>query len=342
MRYHECFMYLRNIPPRGILRNRDSGGTVGYNTQGVGASTTSDRIRSIRRVLWGILVLNIAVAMAKMIWGYVSGSVAMQADGFHSLFDGASNVVGLVGMYLAGRPADRDHPYGHSKYETYASAAIGAMLGFAAYRVGSGAVNELLHPGEPANVTAMSFIIMLGTLAVNIGVTTYERRVGRKLGSEILVADASHTGSDVLVSLGVIAGLAAVRLGFPIADPLIALGVSFAIAYTAWGVFKQANSTLSDTSRIPPADVCAAAREVPGVLGCHNVRTRGSEAEVYVDLHIQVDPAMTVEQGHAVAEAVERALCGRFSQVVDVIAHLEPLDEYQAGKTAEEVDAGLA
>lgn len=315
---------------------------MGYNTQDAAQSVSSDRIRSIRRVLWGILILNVAVALAKMIWGFVSGSVAMQADGFHSLFDGASNVVGLVGMYLAGRPADRDHPYGHSKYETYASAAIGLMLGFAAYRVGSGAVTELLHPGKPANVTVVSFAIMLGTLAVNIGVTTYERRVGRKLGSEILVADASHTGSDVLVSLGVIVGLAAVRLGFPIADPIIALGVSLAIAYTAWGVFKQANSTLSDTARIPPADVCAAAREIPGVLGCHHVRTRGSEAEVYVDLHIQVDPSMTVEEGHRVAETVERALCERFTQVVDVIAHLEPLDEYQAGKTAEEVDAGLA
>jgi len=315
---------------------------LGYNKTASGESAKSGRIRSIKRVLWVILALNITVALAKMTWGFISGSVAMQADGFHSLFDGASNVVGLVGMYMADRPADRDHPYGHSKYETYASAAIGLMLGFAAYRVGSGAVNELLHPGEPANVTAMSFAIMLGTLAINIGVTTYERRVGRRLGSEILIADASHTGSDVLVSLGVIVGLVFVRLGYPMADPIIAVGVSIAIAYTAWGVFRQANETLSDTARVAPADVCLVAREVEGVLGCHSVRTRGSEAEVYMDLHVQVDPSMTVEEGHEVAEAVERALCARFDQVVDVIAHLEPLDEYQASKTAEEVDAGLA
>ena len=315
---------------------------MGYNTQGSSGSVSSDRIRSIRRVLWAILVLNVTVALAKMGWGYYSGSVAMQADGFHSLFDGASNVVGLVGMYLAGRPADRDHPYGHSKYETYASAVIGAMLALAAYRVGSSAFRELMNPGEPANVTAVSFAIMLGTLAVNIGVTTYERRVGRRLGSEILVADASHTGSDVLVSLGVIVGLVFVKMGYPIADPLIAVGVSIAIAFTAWKVFMQANETLSDSARIEPSEVCAAAREIDGVLGCHHVRTRGSAAEVYVDLHIQVDPSMTVEAGHMVAEQVERALCERFHQVVDVIAHLEPLDEYQAHKTAEEIDAGLA
>lgn len=315
---------------------------LGYNTQSAVESGTTERIRRIRAVLWAILALNVGVALAKMGWGFYSGSVAMQADGFHSLFDGASNVVGLVGMYLAGRPADRDHPYGHSKYETYASAIIGAMLALAAWRVGSSAIAELRDPGAPANVTAISFGIMLGTLLVNIGVTTYERRVGRKLGSEILIADASHTGSDVLVSLGVIAGLAAVKMGFPIADPLIALAVSGAIAYTAWGVFKQANETLSDSARIPPADICAAALAVDGVLGVHHVRTRGSESEVYVDLHVQVDPGMTVDAGHAVAEAVERALCGAFEQVVDVIAHLEPFDEYQRHKTAEEVDAGLA
>jgi cation diffusion facilitator family transporter len=92
------------------------------------ASGGSQRIRNIRRVLWVVLFLNLSVAFAKLAWGLISGSAAMQADGFHSLFDGTSNVVGLVGMGLAARPADRDHPYGHGKYETYASAIIGAML----------------------------------------------------------------------------------------------------------------------------------------------------------------------------------------------------------------------
>ncbi|MDP2182734.1 MAG: cation diffusion facilitator family transporter [Actinomycetota bacterium] len=314
---------------------------MGYRREEGAGAGASPRVRRIRRILWAILVLNLAVAVAKMAWGYVTGSVAMQADGFHSLFDGASNVVGLVGMYVAGRPADREHPYGHGKFETYASAAIGAMLALAAYRVGSSAIHALVDGGAPPRVDAVSFGIMIGTLAVNIGVTTYERRVGRKLGSEILVADASHTGSDVLVSLGVIAGLVAVRLGFPIADPIIALGVSVAIAYTAWAVFRQANETLSDSARIDPGEICGAACLVEGVLGCHSVRTRGSESEVYVDLHIQVDPSSTVKEGHAVAEEVERAVCVAFPSVVDVIAHLEPLDEYQASKTAEEIDAGL-
>lgn len=299
-------------------------------------SGASPRRRRIRRVLSVVLVLNLAVAFAKLAWGLISGSVAMQADGFHSMFDGASNIVGLVGLHLAGRPADADHPYGHGKYETYASAAIGAMLMLAAYRVGTSAAARLMDAGAPPRVDATAFAVMLGTLVINIAVTTYERRVGRELRSEVLVADARHTGSDVLVSLGVIAGLVAVRMGYPVADPLIALGVAVAIAWTAWGVFRHAGATLSDAVRIPPHDICEVALAVPGVLGCHHIRTRGSESEVYVDMHIQVDPAITVEQGHLIAEDAERALCGAFDSVADVIVHLEPLDSYQAAKTAEE------
>ena len=309
---------------------------MGYHKGGVTTFGVTPRTRKIRQVLWIILALNLSVASAKIAWGFLSGSVAMQADGFHSLFDGASNVIGLIGIYLAARPADTTHPYGYAKYETYASAAIGAILALVAYEVGRNAIRELASLSDAPVVSLVSFAVMIGTLIINIGVTKYEQVVGRRLGSEILLADASHTSSDVLVSLGVILGLVAIKLGYPIADPIVAFAVSIAIAKAAWTVLTKASETLSDKARIPQAEVCAIARSIPGVLGCHNVRTRGPEAEVYVDLHIQVDPAMSVDAGHALAEQVERAICERLDVVVDVIAHLEPFDDYQAGKTAEE------
>lgn len=301
-----------------------------------------ERVRRIRVVLWAILALNVGVAVAKLVYGIITRSVAMQADGFHSMFDGVSNVVGLVGMTLAARPADRSHPYGHSKYETYASAAIGGMLVLAAMRVGGSAWEHLFGGAGSAEVNAGSFAVMIGTLVVNIGVTTWERAVGKKLGSAILVADASHTGSDILVSLGVIGSLVAVRLGYPIADPLIALGVAGAIVWTSLGVLRQAEETLSDRSRIPSSEIARVAGTVPGVLGCHSVRSRGSISEVYVDLHCQVDGRLTVSDSHTIAEAVERAIVVAFPQVADVIVHHEPMDEYQRDKTAEEAHAGLA
>jgi cation diffusion facilitator family transporter len=304
-------------------------------------STGSARIRTIRRVLWTVLFLNIAVAVAKLGWGTYSGSVAMQADGFHSLFDGASNVVGLIGLYIASRPADRRHPYGHSKFETYASAAIAAMLVFAAYNIGSSAISELISGVDPPRVDATSFAIMIVTISVNITITLWERRVGHRLNSEILLADASHTASDIWVSLGVIASLVAVRMGYPIADPLIALAVAAVIAYTAWQIFLQASSTLSDEARIPSAEIADVCKGVDGVLGCHHIRTRGLESEVYVDLHVQVAPELSVEEGHHIAGKVESELCDALSNVADVVVHVEPYDEQEVRKTEAERQAGL-
>ena len=317
----------------GKARGRDVGYTRETGTGDVG------RVRSIKRVLAGVLGLNLLVAFAKLGYGLLSGSVAMTADGFHSLFDGTSNVVGLVGMSLASRPADDDHPYGHGKYETFASLVIAVLLALAAWRVASSALERLVTPGEAARVDAFSFVVMLGTLAVNFGVTTYERKAGKRLGSEILVADASHTASDVLVSLGVIVGLAAVKLGFPQADPIIALVVAAFILVAGWRVLRSAQATLSDSRRIAPSALREVAMSVPGVLGAHHVRTRGPASEVYVDLHIQVDPTVSVAVGHATAELVEKTVCDRFEEVRDVIVHLEPLDEYQAKKTAAETEA---
>lgn len=314
---------------------------MGY-TRRVDDAVTGDRLATIRRTLIVVLALNVVVALAKLVWGVISGSVSMQADGFHSLFDGASNIVGLVGLALASRPADRDHPYGHGKYETYASAAIGGMLALAAYNVGSTAVGRLLEGSPPPRVDAISFGVMIGTLMVNLAVTFFERRIGKRLGSDILVADASHTASDAMVSIGVIGGLVAVRMGYPVADPVIALVVAGAIAMTALKVFGQATVTLSDRARIDPVEISTVVNGVPGVLGCHHIRTRGSSAEVYVDLHVQVDASSSVAEGHQVAEAVERVVCESFDEVVDVVSHLEPLDEYQSDKTAREIDAGLA
>ena len=300
-------------------------------------SHQNKRVREIKKVLWVILGLNLLVAFAKLFWGLFSGSAAMTADGFHSMFDGTSNVVGLIGMTFAARPADDDHPYGHSKYETYSAVMIAAMLLFAAYSIGSEAVNRLMGHGQPPQVTATSFAIMFGTLLVNFFVTTYERRVGKRLNSEILIADASHTASDILVSLGVIVSLILVKFfHLMMADAIVSLLIAGAIVYTAWGVFKQASATLSDSARIPEEGLEACIRSVPGILDIHHVRTRGTESEVYVDLHIMVDPYITVKDGHRIAHEVEECIEIKYPQAIDVIVHVEPyMPEEAYGQKAE-------
>lgn len=311
---------------------------MGYSLAGSGRT---ERVQAVRRVLVWVLALNLAVALAKLGYGLFIGSVSVTADGFHSMFDGTSNVIGLIGLGIAARPADRGHPYGHSKYETFATAAIGALLLFAAWRVGSSAVIRLQDPGAGPRVDAVTFVVMVATLVVNLFVTTFERRASERLGSAILKADASHTASDVLVTLGVIGGLVAVRLGYPIADPLLGLVVAAFIIITAFRVLGSAGVSLADSARIDPAKICDVVLAIEGVRGCHHIRTRGSESEVYVDLHIQVDAEMTVAEGHAVAERVEKAVAEGFDDVIDVIAHLEPFDSYQARKTDEQEKNGL-
>lgn len=289
----------------------------------------SDRTRSMRRVLWVVLLLNLVVAAAKYTYGVISGSAAMQADGIHSVFDSAGNVVGLVGLAIAARPADQGHPYGHAKFETYASLVIGILLLFAAFEVGSSAVTKLLSQTYEVSVTPTSFIVMGGTLIVNLGVTRYERKHAKRLKSEVLSADANHTLSDAFVSMGVIAGLILVALGFPMADPIMALVVTVAILITAGDVFKHALATLSDHARIPEADIRAVVLALSGVRDAHRIRTRGTAGEVYADLHVLVSSDMTVSAAHDLSDRVEQAVCDRFDNVIEVLVHIEPDDGHE-------------
>src|SRR5512135_2070603 len=185
----------------------------------------ADRYRAVARVLRTVLYLNLAVAGAKIVFGYLTGTVSILSDGFHSLTDGTSNIVGLVGISLASKPPDRDHPYGHRKYETIAAIGIVVLLVVVIVELVRNAIDHLAHPQAP-EVTALSFGVMLATLAVNILVVRYEKRAGERLSSEILLADAMHTTSDMFTSAAVIAALAGVRAGFPVLDPLAAFVVA--------------------------------------------------------------------------------------------------------------------
>lgn len=289
----------------------------------MGKQAPQERLRAIRLVLWVVLGLNVVVAVAKLLYGILSDSAAMQADGISSLFDGVSNVVALVGMTFAARSADRGHPYGHAKFETFTAAIIAVMLGIACYTVARGAVTSL-RGNASTEVTVASFVIMVVTLTVNVGVTTWESRAGRRLGSEVLTADSRHTLSDVMVSTGVIISLILVRLGLQKADGIVALLVALVIAYTAFTIIRGVARTLGDAARLPADEIAVLCMRVDGVTGCHSVRTRGSQTRVAADLHILVAPNTSVEQSHALAHRVEQALRQKYPQIDDVMVHVEP------------------
>ncbi len=296
-------------------------------------SYQTPRIARVRHVLAMVLVLNLAVALAKFFYGSATSSNSMQADGIHSIFDSLGNVVGLVGITLALRPADEGHPYGHFKFETYASMVIGVLLILAAVEVGSSAVLALMSGVHNAQVTVVSYVVMIGTLCINVGVTTFERREGKRLNSDILLADASHTLSDAMVSIGVIIGLVLIQLGFPIADSVMALVVMVAILCTAFDVFRSAFQTLSDKARIPEEEVREVVESIPGVQNAHRIRTRGTQGDVYADLHVLVDPNMTVAVSHELADRIESEIVHKFPQVKDILVHIEPDDAYHRAES---------
>ena len=203
----------------------------------MGSIASIDNVSQIRRVLIYTLVLNAGVSLAKIIYGYMSNSIAMTSDGFHSLFDGVSNIVGLVGIWIAYHPPDENHPYGHKKYETLFTIIIGVMIFVACFQILKQAYHSIVEYHE-TEVTGVSFVVMFVTMAVNIFVTIYERKKGIELKSEFLIADAMHTKSDILASIGVIVSLIITKSGYHIADTIAGLVIAFLIARIGYEIIK--------------------------------------------------------------------------------------------------------
>ncbi len=280
----------------------------------------------IRHILSVVLALNLAVAGAKLGYGFASGSVAMSADGFHSLLDGFANVVGIVGIAVAARPPDREHHFGHGRYETLASMAIGALMAVGVLEIVQSAVGRW-QTGETPQVTGLSFGVMLGTMAVNTGVTVWERRAARRLRSDLLEADARHTGSDVLVSAAVILGLLGERAGLRGADAAVSLVVAAMVAWAAWGILREASLVLTDAATdVEPKALLAAIVTTPGAITAHNLRVRSSGGRNWVEVHVTVDPQLTVKHAHEVATEVESAIRKEVGPETQVIVHVEPAE----------------
>ena len=277
----------------------------------------------VRKVLIYTLILNAVVAIAKVLYGYLTNSIAMISDGFHSIFDGTSNVIGLVGIWMASHPPDEKHPYGHKKYETLFTIIIAAMLFLTCFQILK-KVYVSFFEDHKAIVTQTSFFIMLITMGVNIFVMLYEKKKGEQLGSEFLVADAMHTKSDILVSFTVIVSLVFTKMGYYHADSIVGLIIAFFIARIGYNILKNASDVLVDTVCMDNSAIEFVVNSIEGVKGCHDIRTRGSTNAAYVDLHVFVDGSMSTEKAHGIADIIEERIQKEFPSVVDIVVHVEP------------------
>lgn len=269
------------------------------------------------------MILNFAVAAAKLFYGWMINSASITADGYHSFSDGSSNIIGLFGIWMASRPKDESHPYGHAKYETLTATGIAVLLFLAAFKIFSESLERFSHPVIP-KVTTLSFAVMGITLAVNTLVMLYERRKGYLLQSEILISDSLHTGADMFTTFSVILGLLAIRAGYPIVDPIVALFISMFIGYAGVRIIKSTSRVLVDAAAVEKERIRAVAMGVNGMESCHNIRSRGRAGYIHVDMHCHMRHDISLEKAHEIAHIVEDKIKEAIPGIKDVTIHIEP------------------
>jgi len=288
------------------------------------ADKALDRSRAVRRVLAGLLVANIAVLVAKAGIGMLSGSLAVIGDAAHSSVDAAYNILGLVVVRVAAREPDEDHPYGHGKFETLGALGIVVFLSVTCFELVRNAIGHLLAGGRAIQVSDLAVALLGATLLTNIFVAWYENRRGHQLSSELLIADAAHTRTDVFITIGVLIGVLFSRRGAVWVDPVIAIVIALLIVRVAYQILARAVPVLVDERAIPAPTIRQTAQAVEGVKSAYGIRSRGGNAGVrYAEVTIAVDSAVNVSDAHAIADAVEERL-KKDLELEEVTVHVEP------------------
>ena len=283
------------------------------------------RSTAVRRVLWSLLVANVAVVGAKVVIGFAAGSLAVLGDAIHSTADALNNVLALVVVRTASKPPDEDHPYGHGKFETLGALAIVGFMSITCFELVRDAVSRLLGEHSAPQLSDLQLIVLLATLAINVFVAWYENRRGRELDSDLLLADAAHTRADVFITIGVLIGMIFARRGWWWVDPALALGIAAFIVRIAVGLFQRAVPVLVDERAIATTAIQTLAESVDGVRSAYGIRSRGgARSHVrYAEVTIAVDGAANVADAHAIADRVEQRL-KRDLALTEVTVHVEP------------------
>ena len=284
------------------------------------------KAQAARRSTWVSVAVNILLTCMQLLAGLFAGSQALIADAIHSLSDLVSDFVVLFASHHSSKDADADHHYGHQRFETAASLAIGVLL----LAVGAGmlwsAVQKLEHPELVLPVKPIALWVALGALAAKELLFRYMLAVAERVRSSMLVANAWHARSDAASSLVVAVGIGGNLLGYHMLDPVAALVVGLMVTRMGWTFSRDALHDLMD--RAVDEQTVEAIRQAmaatPGVQGLHDLKTRKMGDFILADVHLEIDGAMTVEAGHRVAvEARRRALEVR--GVLNVMTHVDPV-----------------
>ena len=284
---------------------------------------TADRATQVRRVLLGLLLANLVVVGAKLGVGLAAHSLAVLGDTLHSAVDALNNVLALVVVRVASKAPDEEHPYGHGKFETLGALLIVGFLSITCFELVRDAIGRLAQTHPAPAPSEVQLAILVGTLGINVMVAWYENRRGHELSSHLLIADASHTKSDVLITVGVLIGLLLARRGWWWADPAIAIVIAALIVRVAYRILQESIPELVDQRAVDTAAIRGAAENIRGVKSAYGIRSRGSANVRYAEVTIAVDGDANVQAAHAIADEVEERL-KRDLALSEVTVHVEP------------------
>jgi cation diffusion facilitator family transporter len=286
-------------------------------------SVRESRHAEIRRVLAWVLVFNLAVVSAKAVAGLLTDTLSVVAEAAHSSVDAMNNVLGLLLARVAAKEPDELHPYGHAKFETLGALAVVAFLSITVFELTGQAIGRLLGGNSQPTATPTLFAVMTASAVVSYVISRYEHRKGLELRSELLIADAAHTRSDMWASLAVLAGLTFIAAGHAWADPIVTLVVAAMIARAGWHILQTTVPILVDERAVEEKTIRRIALDTRGVAECYDVRSRGREGDIFVELSIAVSGTLSVEAAHQIADEVERRVA-RDVGAREVVVHIEP------------------
>ena len=275
------------------------------------------------------IAINLALAGFKFLAGFLAHSGAMVSDAVHSASDVLATFIVILGVKLAGRDADRDHPYGHERLECIAALVLGVILAATGLGIGISGIRKIA--GEEALVVpgALALIAAIVSIVVKEGMFWYTWLAAKKINSSALKAEDWHHRSDALSSVGSFAGILGARLGFPVLDSVASVVICLFILKAAWDILKDALSKMTDhaCSPEPTAEMKETILSQPGVLGLDTLNTRLFGDRVYVDVEIQADGDLPLRVTHATAQAVHDTLEAKFPQVKHCMVHVNPAEE---------------
>ena len=295
------------------------------------------RYRDIRQVTLIGAVVNAVIATLKLLFGMLAHSQSLLADGLHSLSDLASDILLIVAAKHSTRDADADHPYGHARIETVFSVVQGLILGGFALSIGFDAVRRLLNPELLLSPQSVALYVALVSVVAKESLYHYTARAARRLRSSMLRGNAWDHRSDAISSVIVIIGVGGTLAGFKYMDALAAAGVALMIIKISWDLIWQALRELIDTGleaeRVDA--IYATLMGVTGVNACHMLRTRKMGPDALVDVHILVDPTLSVSEGHQISETVRHRLIAEIEEVSDVMVHIDPEDDERSASCSQ-------